>query len=90
MNSSSATVRRPGCAKSIPRRANFWPACRRLAYALLGSLAGGILGLLAPGTWGVAVGILVPLGIFAALAAAGKIVPPCPGPISISSPPDSQ
>ena len=70
--------------------ARFWPACRRLAYALLGSLAGGLLGLLAPGTWGVPAGILIPLGLFAALAAAGKIVPPCPGPISISSPPDSQ
>ena len=54
----------------------FWPAFRRLCLALVGSFLGGILGILGPGNWGVGIGILVPLLIFALLAASGKIVPP--------------
>ena len=53
----------------------FWPAFGRFCLALLGSLAGGLLGILGPGNWGVDLGILVPLLIFAILAARGRIVP---------------
>ena len=59
--------------------ARLWPAFGRFCLALLGSFVGGILGILGPGNWGVALGILIPLLIFAILAAAGRIVPPPEG-----------
>jgi len=54
----------------------FWTAFRRLGLALLGSFLGGILGLLGPEKWGVTLGVLVPLLVFAIFASAGRIVPP--------------
>ena len=59
--------------------ARFWPAFGLFCLALLGSFLGGILGILGPGNWGVDIGILVPLLIFAILAASGRIVPPREG-----------
>ena len=56
--------------------ARFWPVCRRFGLALLGSFLLGILGILGPGEWGVDMGILIPLLVFAILAASGRIVPP--------------
>lgn len=56
----------------------FWPAFGRFGFALLGSLVLGILGILGPGEWGVALGVLAPLLVFAVLAARGRIVPPGP------------
>lgn len=58
----------------------FWPAFGLLGFALLGSLLGGILGILGPGNWGVDIGVLTPLLIFAALSAAGRIGRPAPTP----------
>jgi len=54
----------------------FWVAFRRLCLALLGSLLGGILGILGPEPWSVPMGILMPLLLFGVLAAFGRIVPP--------------
>jgi hypothetical protein len=59
--------------------ARFWPSFRRFCLALLGSFLGGMLGILGPGNWGVTIGILVPLLIFAILAVTGRIVPPRAG-----------
>ena len=56
--------------------ARFWPAFGWFCLALLGSLFGGILGLLGPGSWWTDAGILVPLLIFTVLAAMGRIAPP--------------
>lgn len=56
--------------------ARFWPAFGRFCLALVGSLFGGMFGILGPGNWGVDIGILAPLLLFAILAAAGRIVPP--------------
>lgn len=56
--------------------ARFRTAFRRFCLALLGSLLFGILGILGPGDWGVDLGILAPLLVFALLAACGRIVPP--------------
>jgi hypothetical protein len=53
----------------------FWPAFGRFGFALLGSLVFGCLGILA-GDWGVSLGVLAPLVVFAILAASGRIVPP--------------
>lgn len=55
--------------------ARFWPAFGRFCLALLASFIGGILGILGPGTWWVDLGILIPLLMFAILAATGRIVP---------------
>lgn len=55
--------------------ARFWIAFRRFGLALLGSFIGGILGILGPENWGVGLGILIPLLVFAVLAATGHIVP---------------
>ncbi|MDP2875714.1 MAG: hypothetical protein Q8O00_05975 [Holophaga sp.] len=57
----------------------FWVAFRRFCLALLGSLMGGILGILGPEPWGISFGILVPLLVFVVLAAMGRIVPPRDG-----------
>jgi hypothetical protein len=56
--------------------ARFWVVFRRFCMTLLGSFFGGILGLLAPGRWGVPLGILLPLLLFALLFLAGRILPP--------------
>jgi len=53
----------------------FWVAFRRFGWALLGSFVGGILGILGPEGWGITLGILVPLLVFAILACLGRIVP---------------
>ena len=57
----------------------FWPSFGRFCLALVGSLFGGMFGILGPGNWGVSIGILLPLLIFAILAAIGRIVPPKEG-----------
>jgi hypothetical protein len=49
-------------------RTRFWRGFGRLGIALLGSLAGGILGILGPEPWAVDTGILAPLALFALLA----------------------
>jgi hypothetical protein len=54
----------------------FWTAFGRLLFALAGSLLFGLFGILGPGNWGVDLGILVPLLIFAIFAACGRVVPP--------------
>lgn len=54
----------------------YWIAFGRLALALAGSLLFGLFGILVPGNWGVDLGIMVPLLVFAILAACGRIVPP--------------
>lgn len=59
--------------------ARFWPAFGLFCLTLLGSFLGGILGILGPENWGVDIGIMIPLLIFAILAAAGRIVPPPEG-----------
>lgn len=58
--------------------ARFWPAFGLFCLALLAALIGGILGILGPGARGVDLGILIPLLIFAILAAAGRVVPRTP------------
>jgi MFS family permease len=65
--------------------ARFWPAFGLFCLALLGSLFGGMLGILGPGNWGVDLGILLPILVFAILAARGRIVPPPGG----ASPPNA-
>jgi len=54
----------------------YWIAFGRLALALAGSLLFGLIGILGPGNWGVDLGILLPLLVFAILAGCGRIVPP--------------
>jgi len=51
----------------------FRPAFGSFVLALLGSLLGGILGILGPGNWGVDIGVLTPLLVFAILSATGRI-----------------
>lgn len=46
----------------------FWSGFRWFCLALLGSLAGGILGILGPEPWSVPAGILAPLALFALIA----------------------
>jgi len=46
----------------------FWSGFRWFALALLGSLAGGLLGILGPEPWSVPAGILAPLALFLLLA----------------------
>ena len=46
----------------------FWSGFRWFCLALLGSLAGGILGILGPEPWSVPAGILAPLALFALMA----------------------
>jgi hypothetical protein len=53
----------------------FWSFFGRLCLALLGSLVGGLLGILLLGSWGVTLGVLVPLLLFALLTVAGRTVP---------------
>jgi hypothetical protein len=66
-------------------KARFWPLSRRFALALLGSFLGGILGILGPEPWSIDAGLLVPLGLFLALALSGRLrssppaEPPEPG-----------
>jgi hypothetical protein len=55
------------------------------SLALLGSLAGGILGILLPEPWGVDAGIILPLLLFLGLAVTGRLgeprrPKPAPGP----------
>ena len=57
-------------------KTRFWQAFAKLFLALLGSLFGGLLGMLGPEPWAVDAGILVPILLFIVLAAMGRIVPP--------------
>lgn len=57
----------------------FWPSFGRFCLALVGSLFGGMLGILGPENWGVGIGILIPLLVFAILVVAGRIIPPKEG-----------
>ena len=63
----------------------FWRGFRMFSLALLGSLAGGILGILLPEPWGVDAGIILPLLLFLGLAVTGRLgeprrPKPAPGP----------
>jgi len=54
----------------------FWTAFGRLAFALFFSVLLGLFGILGPGNWGVDLGVLLPLAVFAGFAACGRVVPP--------------
>lgn len=77
-----------GMAALVSRRAlgepRHWMAFRRLLLAMLGSLFLSLLALMLPWAWGVDAAILLPLAVFAILAAAGRLLPP-PGPLSGAS-----
>lgn len=56
--------------------ARFWPAFGVFCLTLLGSLLGGILGLLGTSAWWTDVGVLLPILVYMVLAWMGHIVPP--------------
>lgn len=56
-------------------KTRFWPAFGKFGLALLGSLFGGILGILGPEPWAVDAGILLPILVFVILASLGRITP---------------
>jgi uncharacterized membrane protein YeaQ/YmgE (transglycosylase-associated protein family) len=51
----------------------FWNGFKVFFVALLGSLAGGILGILLPEPWGIDAGVALPLLVFLVLALTGRL-----------------